>query len=278
MKIRGKKIEMADVLAYSIVTLVVLIAAAPIYMMLSTAFKPIIEVRFYPPTFYPEGFTLDNFKVALFEFKGLKAISDSAIITIGTFVLSMSVGVPAAYSLARFKTGGDEFAFFILSWRFLPPIVPVISFFIGAVYFGVLDTYFLLIVVNSLAIVPFIIWILKGFIEEIPMEIEEAATVDGASWLQIFVRIVLPLSAPGLVAVSIFSIIFVWNELLYATILTGRNLEPFTKIIPGMLWGPREPYWGAICALGSIVTIPIIAISWYLQKYIVRGLSYGAVK
>lgn len=232
----------------------------------------------YPPTFWPGQWTLDNFTEALVRQKGLPAIYDSAVISIGTFLLSMGVGVPAAYSIARFKTGGDDLSFTILSMRFMPPIVPAVAFFLIAARIGLLDTYILLILVNSLANIPFVVWIMKGFFEEIPYQIEEAAQVDGASWLRLFWDHLLPLSAPGLVATSLFCLIFAWNELLFATILTGRNITPFTKIIPGINIGHIEPHWGGIAALGLVVIVPILILSWYMQKYIVRGLSYGAIR
>lgn len=267
-----------DVVAYVVVFVALLWTVFPLYWLAITAFKPLEEFMTYPPTFWPSHWTLDNFTEALVRQGGGPAIVDSFIIALGTLVLSMAVGVPAAYSIARHKTGGDDLSFTILSFRFMPPIVPAIAFFLIATRLGIFDTYLLLILVNSMASIPFVVWIMKGFFEEIPVQIEEAAEVDGASWLQLFRDHVLPLAAPGLVAVSLFCYIFAWNELLFATILTGRSLTPFTKIIPGINIGHVEPHWGGIAALGLLVIVPIVILSWYLQKYIVRGLSYGAIR
>jgi multiple sugar transport system permease protein len=272
------KLNLVDIVAYLIVIVMLIWTVFPLYWMVITAFKPLEEFMTYPPTFWPGQWTLDNFTEALVRQKGLPAIYDSAVISIGTFLLSMGVGVPAAYSIARFKTGGDDLSFTILSMRFMPPIVPAVAFFMIAARIGLLDTYILLILVNSLANIPFVVWIMKGFFEEIPYQIEEAAQVDGASWLRLFWDHLLPLSAPGLVATSLFCLIFAWNELLFATILTGRNITPFTKIIPGINIGHIEPHWGGIAALGLVVIVPILILSWYMQKYIVRGLSYGAIR
>ncbi len=278
MKNQTAKLNLADIGAYAVVIAMLLFAVFPLYWMVITAFKPLEEFMSYPPTFWPSHWTLDNFTEALVRQKGAETIVDSLVIAIGTFLLSMAVGVPAAYSIARFKTGGDDLSFTILSMRFMPPIVPAVSFFLIAVQIRLLDTYLLLILVNSLANIPFVVWIMKGFFEEIPYQIEEAAQVDGASWLRLFKDHVLPLAAPGLVATSLFCFIFAWNELLFATILTGRNITPFTKIIPGINIGHVEPHWGGIAALGLVVIVPIIILSWYLQKYIVRGLTYGAIR
>lgn len=274
----ASKLDLADITAYAVVILMLIWTIFPLYWMVITAFKPLAEFMAYPPTFWPTEWTLDNFTEALVRQKGLPAIYDSAVIAIGTFLLSMGIGVPAAYSIARYKTGGNDLSFTILSMRFMPPIVPAVAFFLIAARLKLLDTYTLLILVNSLANIPFVVWIMKGFFEEIPYQIEEAAQVDGASWPRVMWDHILPLSAPGLVATSFFCFIFAWNELLFATILTGRNLTPFTKIIPGINIGHVEPHWGGIAALGLVVIVPIIILSWYMQKYIVRGMSYGAIR
>jgi multiple sugar transport system permease protein len=210
--------------------------------------------------------------------QGLGSIKDSLIIAIGTLILSMIVGVPAAYSIARYKTGGTDLSFTILSIRFMPPIVPVVAFFLISTRLGIFDTYGLLILTNSMVNIPFVVWIMAGFFEEIPYSIEEAAQVDGASWPRLFWDHVLPLAAPGLVAVSLFCFIFAWNELLFATLLTGRTIQPFTKVVPGINIGHIEPHWGAIAAIGLLVIIPIAILAFFMQKYIVRGLTYGAIR
>ncbi len=273
-----KKNTLSTVVAYVIVILVLLWTVFPLYWLVITAFKPLEEFMTYPPTFWPTRWTLDNFVEGLVRQQGAPAILDSAVIALGTFVLSMAVGVPAAYSIARYKTGGEDLSFTVLSMRFMPPIVPSVAFFLIAARIGLLDTYLLLILVNSMANIPFVVWIMKGFFEEIPYSIEEAAQVDGASWFRLFRDHVLPLAAPGLVAVSLFCFIFAWNELLFATILTGRTIQPFTKVVPGVNIGHVEPHWGAIAALGLVVIVPIVILSFYLQKYIVRGMTYGAIR
>jgi multiple sugar transport system permease protein len=273
-----KENKFPDILAYVIVIIMLMWTLFPLYWLFITAFKPLDEFITYPPTFWPTSWTLDNFTEALVRQQGAPALLHSSVIALGTFLLSLSVGVPAAYSIARFKTGGEDLSFTILSFRFLPPIIPVVAFYLISTRIGIYDTYFLLILVNSMASIPFVVWIMKGFFEEIPYQIEEAAQVDGASWVRLFKDHVIPLASPGLVAVSLFCWIFAWNELLFATILTGRNLTPFTKIIPGINIGHVEPHWGGIAALGLLVIVPILFLSWYMQKYIVRGMSYGALR
>jgi multiple sugar transport system permease protein len=273
-----KRVNFGTVLSYTWVVLVLLWTLFPLYWLFITAFKPLEEFMTYPPTFWPGTWTLDNFVEALVRQQGLGSIKDSLVIAFGTLVLSMAVGVPAAYSIARYKTGGTDLSFTILSIRFMPPIVPVVAFFLISTRLGIFDTYGLLILTNSMVNIPFVVWIMAGFFEEIPYSIEEAAQVDGASWPRLFWDHVLPLSAPGLVAVSLFCFIFAWNELLFATLLTGRTIQPFTKVVPGINIGHIEPHWGAIAAIGLLVIIPIVILAFFMQKYIVRGLTYGAIR
>jgi multiple sugar transport system permease protein len=245
--------------------------------MVTTSIKPTSEVFEYPPSFWPHEVSWEGFDEA-WNHGGSRGVRDSAIVAVGTLLISLALGVPAAYSLARFKTGGSELPFMILSFRFMPPIAPAVGFWIFANRLSLFDTHFMLILVNSMASIPFVVWIMKGFIEEIPFAIEEAAQVDGASWLRVIRDHVLPLAAPGLVAVSLFVVIFTWNEFLFATLLTGRFVMPFPKAVPGMTIGVFEPHWSAVMALGMMVVVPIVLLAFYMQKYIVRGMTYGAIR
>lgn len=273
-----------DLLAYGVVIILLIFALFPIYWTLNTAFKPLGEFLTYPPTFLPSKFTLENFDLALNQFGGKESLLDSSLVALGTFVVSMLVSIPAAYSLARYRTGGDFLAFNILSFRFMPPIVPVVALYLISTDFGkatgfkLFDTYYLLIAANAMPIIPFVVWIMKGFFEEIPVEIEEAAQIDGASWFQLIRMIVLPLAAPGIVSASLFAVVFAWNELLFAMVLTGANIETITEQIPGIRIASTDTHWGALAAMGIIMIIPITLLSFFLQKYIIRGLTYGAVK
>ena len=205
-------------------------------------------------------------------------MKDSAIIAAGTLIISLALGLPMAYAISRHKTGGDNLSFTVLSFRFMPPIAPAVAFYLLATRLHLFDTYPLLMMVNSMASIPFVVWIMKGFIDEIPYAIEEAAQIDGAHWFRVVHDHILPLAAPGLVAVSLFILIFTWNEFLFATLLTGRFVLPFPKAVPGMTIGVFEPNWAAISALGLMVVVPIILLSFYMQKYIVRGMTYGAIR
>lgn len=273
-----------DILAYGTVIFLLIFALFPIYWTLNTAFKPLDEFLTYPPTFVPSEFTLRNFDLALNQFGGKESLVDSTRVALLTFLLSMLVSIPAAYSLARYRTGGDFLAFNILSFRFLPPIIPVVALYILSTEFGkttgfkIFDTYYLLIPAMAMPIIPFVVWIMKGFFEEIPIEIEEAAQIDGASWFQLMRLIVLPLASSGIVSASLFAIVFAWNELLFVMVLTAAKIETITEQLPGIRIASTDTHWGALAAMGVIMIIPITLLSFFLQKYIIRGLTYGAVK
>lgn len=265
------------IIAYIVVLFGVLWATLPLYFMFVTSLKTQADVWQFPPSFLPRAISFDGF-ITAWTHGGAKGMQDSAIVAIGTLIISIVLGLPAAYAIARFRTGGDNLSFTVLSFRFMPPIAPVVAFFLVATSLHIFDSYGILILVNSMANLPFVIWILKGFIEEIPVAIEEAAAVDGASRFRMLRDHILPLAAPGVVAVSLFCVIFTWNEFLFSNVLTSYNVETFAKVIPSMTIGVYEPYWSAVSALGVFVVVPIALLSFYLQKYIVRGLSYGAIR
>jgi multiple sugar transport system permease protein len=264
-------------LAYIIVFIGALWTILPLYWMVITSIKPESEVYQSPPSFWPQSISWEGFQLAWNQ-GGARGLQHSSIIAVGTLIVSLALGVPAAYAISRFKTGGDNLSFTILSFRFMPPIAPVVAFWIVANRLQIYDSHLVLILVNSMVSIPFVVWIMKGFIDEIPYAIEEAAQVDGAPWLRVVRDHILPLAAPGLVAVSLFVLIFTWNEFLFATLLTGTNVMPFPKAVPGMTIGVFSPRWGGVMAMGMMVVVPIILLSFYMQKYIVRGMSYGAIR
>ena len=202
---------------------------------------------------------------------------DTLIIAGSCTLISLGVGALAAYSLARFRIGGKNLAFWILSIRMLPPIAIVLPLFILYQSLRWLDTYQSLIITHTVMNIPFAVWILKGFFEELPSDLEDSALVDGCNRFQAFSRIALPLVAPGLVATALFCFIFSWNEFLFALILTRSHVRPLTVVITSLIGG-HEILWAEISAVGTMASIPVIVLAIFLQRYLVRGLTLGAVK
>lgn len=254
-----------------------LIFSFPLIWMLMTAFKNRIDFLSIPPkfVFIP---TLQNFKDIFSSQDFVKAYYNSIIISACSVVLGLLIGVPAAYGICRFRfKGRSSLAFWILSTRFAPPVVVLIPFFIAYKKLGLSDTYLGMTIIYLVINLPLIIWIMYGFFKDIPIELEEAATVDGSAPFHIFFRIVLPLVAPGLVATGILSLIFSWNELMFSLILTSVN----TKTLPVAIYNfvsYQEIAWGSLSASGMLAILPIAVFTLIIQKHLVSGLTFGAVK
>lgn len=253
----------------------------PVVWMFLTSFKTEAEYFAYPPVFIPKDFSLRNYVNALalppLGRGGIQGLRDSLIIALSSTVVSVVVGSLAAYSLARFKTGGDNLSFWILSTRMFPPVASALPLFLIFKQISLLDKHMALIIANTIFNLPFVIWLLKGFFEELPTELEDAALIDGCSHWGVFFRVALPLIMPGLAATALFSFIFAWNEFMFALLLTRRNVRTLTIIVPSLVGG-HEILWGEIAAIGTIAVIPGIILALLLQRYLIRGLTMGAVK
>ncbi len=209
---------------------------------------------------------------------------NSLIAASGSTLLSVIVGAMAGYGLSRFKYywkklgwRNDNIAFWIISQRFLPPALFVVPFFIVYTQFDLIDTHFGLIIIYTLFNIPFAVWIMRDFFNTLPIDLEDSALVDGATRWQTFIRIVLPLSAPGLVSVAILSFIFSWNEYLYALMLTNFKAITIPVLIAGQN-NTRGIEWWFISALTLTAVIPVVLIGLVLERYITKGLVAGAVK
>ena len=275
-KWQGISSDYIVILIFIAIGLLLMLSFMPMLWMFLTSFKDKGEYFTYPPVFIPRSPDLSHFKRGL-QIGGQKGIIDSFIVSACSTLISLAVGSIAAYSLARFKIGGKHLAFWILSIRMMPPIASILPLFLFYRFLRILDTYGALILTNTIFNIPFAVWMLKGFFEELPVELEEAAMVDGCGRFGAFYRVALPLVSPGLVATALFCFMFSWNEFIFAVILTRARVKPVTVVITGMIGG-HEILWAEISAVASMASIPVIALSIILQKYLVRGLTLGAVK
>jgi len=275
------KTKNREIFIIIILSIVLLFFMFPVIWMILTSFKTKAEYFSYPPVFIPKHFSFYNYKHALIfppnGRGGLQGIRDSLIVSVSSTLLSLIIGSLAAYGIVRFKTGGENFSFWILSIRMFPPVASVLPLFLIFKQLRFLDTYYALIIANTIFNLPFVIWLLKGFFEDIPVELSEAALIDGCSNLQTFIRITVPLAAPGMATSSLFAFIFSWNEFMFALLLTRRNVRTIPVVI-GSLVGGHEILWGEIAAIGVIAIIPGILLAMFLQRYIIRGLTLGAIK
>jgi len=264
-----------------ILTVALILFLFPVVWMFLTSFKNEAEFFSSPPVFIPKSFSLINYLNAM-RFPpdgrgGLQGVRDSLIISTGSMLASVLIGGPAAYSFARFRTGGENLSFWVLSTRMFPPVASALPLFLVFRTLHLLDTHLALIIANTIFSLPFVIWLLKGFFEDLPAELEEAAMIDGATIFGAFRRVALPLVAPGLVVTALFSFIFTWNEFMFALLLTRSNVRTLTIIVPSLVGG-HEILWGEIAAVGVVAIIPNTVLALLLQRFLVRGLTLGAVK
>ena len=182
-----------------------------------------------------------------------------------------------AYAIVRFKTGGDNLAIWILSQRMLPPIAVVFPIFLVYAIFGLADTYPGLILLYTAFALPYVIWMMRGYIQDVPVELEESALVDGYSHLSVLWRVVVPMARNGIFATAVFAFIFSWNEFLFALVLTRTEVITFTVQI-SQYFGAQSTFWAKISAMSVLGTLPVFFAVTLLQRYLVRGISLGAVK
>ena len=258
-------------------TFVVAMWLFPVYWILLTSFKPIREINSAIPVFIFIP-TTENYSDLFTKFDFGRVLMNSIVVTFITCAFVVVLGILAAYALGRMKVPGEKhIALWILSLRFMPPIAVAIPFYIEWQNLHLLDTYAGLIIVYVAFGLPFAIWLLRGFLADVPVEMEEAALLDGLSRLQIVWRIVVPVIMPGIASTAIFTFVFTWNEYLMALMLTAYN----TVTVPVTIAKFVEPYmilWGNLSAAVVIQVVPMLIVVFLLQRHIVRGMSLGAVK
>ncbi|MCW5709167.1 carbohydrate ABC transporter permease [Shinella sp.] len=263
--------------AYALAIAAALFFAFPIFWMVTSSFKSEVDISAYPPvwSFTP---TLVNYAQLFTELNAWQALMNSALIVGLATCIAMAAGTMAAYALARFDVKGKEFlAFEILSIRMLPPIVSVIPMFIIARQLGIFDTPWLLIAAYALSGLPFVVWVMRVFIQDIPQSIEEAAMIDGCSRFETFWRVTLPLLLPGLAATMVIVFMFAWNEFLLASMLTSQEAKTLPVIAANAI-KPKAIAWGLASAAGVMMSLPVVVLVLLMQRYLVRGLTLGAVK
>ena len=221
---------------------------------------------------------MENYVTAFTKFDILKSLQNSLFVALVTVLISLILGTPAAYAIARFEfKGKQDVWFWFISNRMLSPIVVALPFFLIARNFRLLDTTWALILIYLTFNVPIVVWICADQFRNIPKELDEAATLEGYSSFAIFLKIALPLATPALAVSAIFSFIFSWNELLYALILTRNEAKTAPVVATSFMSGYELP-WGQIMATGTMVALPVIIFSMIVSRQLVRGLTAGAIK
>jgi len=257
---------------------VVVVWLIPVLWVAITSVKPTVVINAPEPTFYSFEPTGEHYVEIFGRFRFDRAIFNSLVAVGSSTLIVMVLAFPAAYAVSRMGLmGGDGWALFILSLRFMPGVVVVLPYFRMANYFQLIDTQLALVIVYVAFGLPFAVWILRGFLLDLPKEVEEAGRLDGLGWLQIIFRLILPIAAPGIAVTAIFTFVFSWNEYLFALFLTYDK----ATTMPVALQKTIDLYnvlWGSLSAGAVIQLLPMIAVVFLLQKHIARGLALGAVK
>ena len=266
---------------YLLLSIAILAALAPVYWMFTISLKSEVDHFAVPPPWFNFAPTLEHYYDAFVTRSFGQYLITSAIVAVVSTLLALVLGTLAAYSLARFRLPYDldrRLSLWILSTRMFPAIVTAVPLFLMMRDLRLLDTKASLIIVYTAFNLPFVVWMMRGFFDEVPRDLEEAALVDGDSRMGALVRVVLPLVAPGLAATAVFCLIVSWNEFLFALVLTQTDAS---MTLPVGIAGRVTQYeikWGVMSAAGAVAIVPILVFAMAMQKYLVRGLSLGAVK
>ncbi|MEK0085149.1 carbohydrate ABC transporter permease [Benzoatithermus flavus] len=263
-------------LRYAAALLVLVVFLFPLYWLFTISFKTPEEIFAYPPVWWPASLQLGNYAV-LFKDGDAWTVWNSLLIASVSTAAAMLLGTLCAYSIARFETGGDNFAMWVLSNRMVPPIVIVFPVFLLYVRLGWVDSFLGLIVLYTAFNLPYVIWMMRGYIQDIPLELEESALVDGCTRWGVFRKVVLPMARTGIFATAVFTFVFAWNEFLFALVLTRSAVTTFPVQVTHY-FGGQSNFWAKIAAMSVLGTIPIFVAVAALQRFLVRGISMGAVK
>jgi len=248
----------------------------PIYWLFMISFKTAEEIFAFPPKWWPGQLQFDNYAV-LFKDGDAITVWNSFVVASVSTGLAMFLGTLCAYSLARFRTGGENLANWIISQRMVPPIAVVFPIFLLYVWLKLVDTYVGLILLYTAFNLPYVIWMMRGYVNDIPKALEESALVDGCTRWQVLWKVVFPMCRAGLFATAIFTFVFAWNDFIFALVLTRTEVSTYTVQVTHY-FGGQSNFWAKISAMSVLGTVPIFIIVGFMQRYLVRGMSLGAVK
>ena len=261
---------------YAAAIVVTVVFLFPVYWLFMIAFKTPDEIFHAPPVWYPASIQFDNFAV-LFKDRDAVTVGNSLFIAGCSTLVSMFLGTLCAYSLARFKTGGENLAVWIISQRMVPPIAIVFPLFLLYVWLGWVDTYYGMILLYTAFNLPYVIWMMRGYIEDVPIDLEQSALVDGCTRWQVLMRVVFPMVRTGLFATAVFTFVFAWNDFIFALVMTRSAVTTYPVQVTHY-FGAQSNFWAKIAAMSMLGTLPVFIAVAALQRYLVRGISLGAVK
>jgi multiple sugar transport system permease protein len=283
--VRGGRLRPGSMVRFLFIFLYLGFLLLPLYWVAITSIKPQEDLLVDPPIWWPDHPTGLHYSTALNAFRGWKGLENSLIIAFSTTALAVVIGTAAAYSMARFRTGGKHLAFWFLSQRMMPPVAIIIPVFLlysryteDWLGFSLVDTQLGLILLYTVFAMPFTVWMMYAYFRQMPPELEEAALVDGCSRLQALWKIAWPLAAPGIVSAAAFAFILSWTEFLFAQVLSRTEAITLPVALAGIITGFQGNQYGEASALTMVSLIPAVILGILIQRHLVRGLTLGAVQ
>ena len=278
--IRNKKTEaVKTVLTYVFLTVMVVISVFPIVWMLDSSLKGSSEIYSSPPTFTIHEVTMENYVRVLFDSGIPRAFLNSVIVSVTATLTTLTLGCLAGYGFSRYRFKGRKMLYVgLLYGQMMPAVVLIIPVYLVFSKIGLIDSYFSLILPDVAITVPLATLMLKSFFDGVPVELEDAARIDGASKLGILWKIIIPIAKPGLVSVAIYTFLSTWEEFIFALNLTNSSSIRTLPIAINMFKGEFIIDWGAIMSSGAVISLPVIVLFVLCKKAFVKGLSEGGVK
>ena len=266
------------VLTYFGILVALVFFLGPFFWIVTTSLKGNNDYFAFPPVWIPEQPSLAHYVRLFTNSSGLRYFSNSLIISTLSMAAAIIVSLPTAYAIARWRFGGGVLSTLLLVLRMLPAIALIIPLYIMYKALGLTNSYFGLVIVYTVVYIPFAVWLLVGFLRDFPVEIEEAALIDGCSRLRALVTVVTPIIAPGLAVVALFAFIATWNEFLFAVVLTGIETKTMMVLVTSFTSGGTDMFYGEASASVVLGVLPAFAVAFALQRYLVKGLALGGTK
>lgn len=263
---------------YAAVLLLIVFYLFPSLYVLSTSLKLPVDYFTIPPTWIPTSLTLANYEKMFVDYQAGTALVNSLLIASLNTIVTLTMSIPVAYAIARYHVGGGALGFWIISQRMLPAVAIVIPFFLTFRALNLINTYHGLVIAYALFFIPFAVWMLLGFFEDFPQEIQDAALIDGCSELGTIVRIVIPILAGSIFVVALLLFVFTWNDLLIALVLTRAETRTMMVFFSATLVSPTQQDYGVAAGAVVVGMIPAYLFAVLGQRYLVRGLTMGGLK
>jgi multiple sugar transport system permease protein len=270
--------RLADGLTYVGLAAALVFFLAPFVWIVTTSLKGNEDFFAFPPVWIPSEPSLAHYVGLFTRASGLRYFLNSLLISSLSMLAALVVSLPTAYSIARWRFGGGLLSTFLLVLRMLPAIALIIPIYVMYRALGLTNSYLGLVIVYTVVYIPFAVWLLVGFLRDFPIEIEEAALIDGCSRVRALVAVVVPIIAPGLAVVALFAFIATWNEFLFAVVLTGIETKTMMVLVTTYTSGGTDMFYGEASASVVLGVLPAFAVAFLLQRYLVKGLALGGTK